>query len=220
MKIDTHIHTFASADCLVHPAQVIKVAKQKGLDRICITDHNSIKGALMAYDIDPELVIVGEEIRTTEGEILAFFVTEWVPPRLSPQETLSRLRAQGAVISLSHPFDPHRDHWSEQTLREILPMLDAIEGFNARTLRKSYNQAAQEFATYHRCPMTAGSDAHTRREIGAAYMEIPSFTTAAEFRANLAQATLHGQRSPKRVHLYSTLNTWRRRLHLTRVQKL
>jgi predicted metal-dependent phosphoesterase TrpH len=215
LKVDLHMHTCVSKDGVLHPAEVIKIAKRKGLDRICITDHNSIEGALVAKALDPEFVIVGEEILTTHGEILAFFVQEWVPPYLSHQETLDRLTGQGAVISVSHPFDRHRNQpWTAPLLEAILPRLDAIEGFNARAIHAKDNEKAKNFAIAHDLPMTAGSDAHTGLEIGAAYLEMAVFTTAQEFRAGLPQARIQGRLSPAWVHLFSTINKWRGRLGL------
>jgi predicted metal-dependent phosphoesterase TrpH len=215
-KVDLHLHTCASKDGALHPAKVIQVAKERGLDRICITDHNTIDGALVAQKIDPEFVIVGEEILIDRGcEILAFFVREWVPPGLSTQETIDRLQSQGAVISISHPFDRHRNQpWEEAWLEELLPRLDAIEVFNARTIHAEDNEKAGAFAATHQVPTTAGSDAHTAMEIGAAYLELPAFANAAEFRASLPQATIHGHLSPAWVHFFSTINTWRSRLGL------
>lgn len=209
-KVDLHMHTCVSKDGALHPADVIKIAKQRGLDRICITDHNRIDGALAGQAIDPDFVIVGEEILTEHGEILAFFVSEQVPPRLSHQETLDRLEAQGAVISVSHPFDRHRNQpWTEALLAAIAPRLDAIEGFNARSIHSSDNDKALAFASAHNLPITAGSDAHTGREIGAAYLEMPVFAGAQEFRANLPQAKVRGQLSPGWVHLFSMINQLR-----------
>jgi predicted metal-dependent phosphoesterase TrpH len=215
IKVDLHMHTCASKDGSVQPADLIKIAKARGLDRICITDHNTIAGALIAKEIDPDFVIVGEEILTANGEeILAFFVSEWVPPHLSHQQTLDRLEAQGAVISISHPFDRHRNQaWTEATLKAILARLDAIEGFNARASDKD-NQKAKSFALAHNLAMTAGSDAHVGLEVGAAYLEMPAFVTPQEFRAALPQATIGGRLSPVWVHLFSALNRWRGRLGL------
>lgn len=216
IKVDTHMHTCVSKDGALHPARVVEIAKSKGLDRICITDHNSIDGALVAHGIDPQFVIVGEEIMTEQGtEILAFYVNEWVPPRLSAEEIIDRLAAQGAVISVSHPFDPHRNQtWTEESLTAILPRIDAIESFNARTLRARDNDRAKAFAAAHNLPATAGSDAHSAMEIGVAYLEMPVFATAEEFRTGLSQAKICGQLSPAWVHLFSLLNTWRGRLGL------
>lgn len=214
LKVDLHMHTCASRDGVLHPADVIRVAKLRGLDRICITDHNTLDGALAAHRLDPEFVIIGEEILTEYGEILAFFVSEWVPPRLSPQETLKRLQAQGAVISVSHPFDRHRSGWTERMLETMLPQLDAIEAFNARALLPRYNERARAFATAHALSTTAGSDAHTAMEIGAAYLEMPGFCTAAEFRAGLSQARTYGRLTPAWIHFLSRVNTWRGRFGL------
>lgn len=215
IKVDLHLHTCVSKDAALHPAQVIRVAKARSLDKICITDHNSIDGALVAYELDPEFVIVGEEILTEHGEILAFFVSEWVPPRLSHQETIDRLKAQGAVISVSHPFDRHRNQpWTEELLMAIAPQIDAIESFNARAIHAEDNDKAKAFAKAHNLPTTAGSDAHIALEIGAAYLELPAFTTAPELRAALPQATIHGHLSPAWVHIFSTVNKWRGRLGL------
>lgn len=213
LKIDLHIHTCASKDAALHPATVIEAAKRRGLDRICITDHNSIEGALVGREIDPDFVIVGEEILTEHGEILAFFVSEWVPPGLSHRETIDRLKDQGAVISVSHPFDRHRNQpWTGDMLAAIADQVDAIETFNARAIHAEDNRKAQEFAAAFNLAGTAGSDAHSAMEIGAAYLELPAFTTAVGFRSALPQAIIHGQLSPAWVHALSRLNYWRHRL--------
>jgi predicted metal-dependent phosphoesterase TrpH len=213
-KVDLHLHTCASKDCATRPADVVQIAKTKGLDRICITDHNSIDGALAAQAIDPDFVIVGEEILTEfGGEILAFFVSEWIPPRLPHREIIERLKDQGAVISISHPFDRHRNRpWSEALLEEILTDIDAIETFNARAMHAEDNEKAKRFAAKHHLSATAGSDAHSGMEIGAAYVEMPAFGSAQEFRTGLKQATIHGQLSPVWVHLFSTVSKWRGKL--------
>lgn len=214
IKIDLHLHTAASFDCSTHPSQVIRQAKRRGLNRICITDHNRIAGADLAQQIDPDFVIMGEEILTTEGEILAFFVKERVPPRLSPQETVLALKEQGAVISLSHPFDPYRQHWSLETIEALLPDIDAVEGFNARCINRHINEQAMRFAAERGVAVTAGSDAHTVREVGMAYLEMPCFSTAAEFRAALSQATICGHYTPNWSKLMSTFNNIRGRVGL------
>ncbi len=128
LSVEFHCHTYASKDSLTRPADLVKAARRKGLDRLVITDHNSIAGALESRAIDPQLVIVGEEIMTTKGEILAAYVQEEIPALLSPQETIRRLKEQGAFISVSHPFDEMRaGGWQESDLLEIVPFVDAIE---------------------------------------------------------------------------------------------
>src|SRR5215471_14927906 len=108
LSVEFHCHTNVSKDSLTRPADLVAAARRKGIDRLIITDHNTTAGARTAQALDPELVIVGEEIMTTKGEILAAFVTEEIPPYLSPAKTIQRLKEQGAFISVSHPFDKLR----------------------------------------------------------------------------------------------------------------
>ncbi|MEM5776297.1 MAG: PHP domain-containing protein, partial [Anaerolineaceae bacterium] len=131
IRVDSHNHTHYSPDSLTTPAELIAAARKAHLDRVAVTDHNAIKGALEAHKLAPELVIVGEEVMTTIGELLALFVKDYIPPFLSPLETISRLRQQGAFISVSHPFDPTRSGWSLADMEELVPLVDAIEVFNA-----------------------------------------------------------------------------------------
>ncbi len=133
LRVEFHCHTLYSKDSLTSPKRLVKICRRKGIDRVVVTDHNSIAGARAAQALDPELVIVGEEILTTRGEILAAYVMEEVPAGLSPPETNHILKEQGAFISVSHPFDIYRGgHWDEADLLEILPDVDAIEVFNSR----------------------------------------------------------------------------------------
>jgi len=120
--IEFHCHTVFSKDSLTSPQKLVEVCRRKQIDRVIITDHNTIAGALAAQALDPQRVIIGEEIMTTRGEILAAFVTDEIPAKLSPQETILRLREQNAFISVSHPFDEWRSGgWQETDLLEILP---------------------------------------------------------------------------------------------------
>ena len=199
-----HCHTIFSKDSLTKPENLVHVARQKGIQRLIVTDHNSIAGALRAKEIDPELVIVGEEIMTTRGEILAAFVTEEIPAQLTPHETIRRLRDQGAFISVSHPFDVHRNgHWDLPDLLEILPLVDAIETFNARCMNPAFNTRAQAFAQQHNTPGTVGSDAHTAYELGTATLTLEHFTSGDELRGVIRQAQAHNKLSSPLIHITS-----------------
>src|SRR3990172_3631865 len=135
ISVEFHCHTIYSKDSLTHPEILVSACRRKEIDRVVVTDHNTIKGAQAARALAPELVIVGEEVMTTQGEILAAFVTEEIPPGLSPQETIRRLKDKNAFISVSHPFDRLRSGgWREEHLLEILPLVDAIEVYNSRCL--------------------------------------------------------------------------------------
>ena len=194
-KVDLHSHTIYSVDCLTKTAAHLARAQEIGLDRLAVTEHNRLDGALAAKALDPDLVIVGEEIKTTEGEIIAYFVSEEVQRALSPQETIDRLRDQGAVISIPHPLDSLRNSaMGLESVLSIIDDIDALEVLNARCIHPNDNDAAAVLAAEHGKLATAGSDAHTTGEIGQCYLDMPSFEDNAEsFLASLRQATPHGE---------------------------
>jgi predicted metal-dependent phosphoesterase TrpH len=212
-NVELHCHTFRSKDSLASPQALIEVCRRRGIDRLAVTDHNTIRGAREAAELAPELIIIGEEILTTEGELLGYFMTEEVPPRLSPQETIDRLRSQGAVISVSHPYDYARQGaWREEVLRPLLHQLDALEAFNARTYSTGPNERAAALARAAGLPGLAGSDAHAPFEVGRGLTLLEPFVDAATFRGALATARLVTRRSPPWVHLVSRYAVLRKRL--------
>jgi predicted metal-dependent phosphoesterase TrpH len=182
----------------------VQACRRKGIDRVIVTDHNSIAGARAAQALDPELVIVGEEILTTGGELLAAFVTEEVPAGLSPREAIRRLKDQGAFISVSHPFDIYRGgHWDEADLLEILPEVDAIETFNSRCWKPEFNDQAQAFAQQHNIPGTVGSDAHATLELGRSLLMLEQFEGPEELRAVIRRGVPQTRWSPPWFHFIS-----------------
>ena len=211
ISIDFHTHTSVSKDSLTTPEKLVAVMNRKGLDRVVVTDHNSIAGALAAHTLDSERIIVGEEIMTTKGEILGAFVTEEIPRGLSPKETIHRLHEQGAFISVAHPFDSWRNGaWKMEDLLEIIPLVDAIEVFNARCTASLENQRAAEFAQQQNLPGTAGSDAHAAFELGKARLVVPQFANPEELRKVIPQGQVKGGLSPFWVHFVSFYARWRK----------
>lgn len=204
LKVDFHCHTYHSPDSLTTIDDLIRNIKKRGLDRVVVTDHNCLAGAQEAHNAAPDLIIVGEEVQTSEGEFLAAFVTREVPKGLEPMEAYKRLRDQGAFISVSHPFDPQRSGWSNKSLLEIAPIVDAIEVFNARVLDMTMNLKAEEFARAHNLSGTAGSDGHHPSEVGRAYSILPDFSNADELRSVINQAVSAGRLSSPLVHFYSS----------------
>ena len=214
LRVDFHTHTIFSPDSLTTPEKLIYVARRKGLNRVVVTDHNTIEGALCCKAFDPERIIVGEEIMTTDGEILAAYVTEEIPAGLSPIETIQRLKEQGAFISISHPFDEYRKgHWKVNTLLNILPHVDAIETFNARCVLAKFNSRAQDFAEEHGIPGTCGSDAHAAFELGRGSLLLPLFHDTDSLKTALSESVIPRviQSSPF-VHFTSRYAVWRKAL--------
>ena len=213
-KVDLHTHTIYSKDCLTQTAKLVEQARRIGLQKVAVTEHNRLDGALVAKAMAPDLIIVGEEIKTTHGEIIAYFVKEEVPRGLSPQETIARLRDQGAVISIPHPLDSVRGSAMRlATVLTVIEQVDALEVLNARCVLGRDNLAAAALAQAHGKLVTAGSDAHTPAELGRCYLEMPPFEdNGASFLAALAQAKVGGIISPFWPHFASTYAKWRKRL--------
>jgi len=213
LRVEFHCHTVYSKDSLTTPKRLVEACYRKGIDRVVVTDHNSIAGAREAQALDPELVIVGEEIKTTRGELLAAFVTDEVPAGLSPKETIHRLKEQGAFISVSHPFDIFRSgHWDEQDLLEILPDVDAIEVFNSRCWSPEYNRMAREFAEEYNIPGTVGSDAHAALELGRSVLLLEQFQSPDEMRGVIRNGIPKVRWSPPWFHLISRFAVFRKGL--------
>jgi predicted metal-dependent phosphoesterase TrpH len=197
LRVEFHSHTSASPDSLTTPEKFAAACRRKGIDRVVITDHNTIRGARAAQQLAPELVIVGEEIMTQQGELLAAFVSHEVPRGLPAPEAVRLLREQGAFISVSHPFDVTRSgHWRLPDLLAIVPLVDAVEIFNARCLSVKFNERARRFAAQHGLAGTAGSDAHTAAELGNAVMRLPAFEDAQGLRLSLREAQYELNRAP------------------------
>jgi predicted metal-dependent phosphoesterase TrpH len=213
-KVDLHTHTIYSKDSLTRTQALIDRARALGLDRIAVTEHNRLDGALAAKRLAPDLVIVGEEIKTTRGELIAYFVREEVPKGLTPQETIKRLRDQGAVISIPHPLDSvRRSAMGRAAVLEIIDLVDAVEVLNARCVRRGDNDAALLLAQEHGKLITAGSDAHVPAEVGHCYVEMPPFEDdPASFLAALRDARACGAVSPFWPHLASTWAKVRKRI--------
>jgi dephospho-CoA kinase len=203
-RVDLHMHTSASRDCRSAPADVVARARAIGLDRIAITDHDQIEGAFAARELDPDLVIVGEEVRTAEGlDLIGLWLTEWIPPGGSFREVADAIHAQGGVVYLPHPFDARRGGEAE-FFEGVVDRVDVVETFNARIHDERRNERAAAWARRHRLPAGGGSDAHTLGEIGRARVKLPPFDGPATFLAALEEGVVEGRSSSPLVHLAST----------------
>jgi predicted metal-dependent phosphoesterase TrpH len=205
-RVELHCHTRASFDSLSRPEDIIRACREKGIDRIAITDHNTMAGIAAVQALAPDLVIPAEEIKTEEGELIGWYMTGEIPRGLPLQETIDRLKAQGAVIGVPHPLDSLRmgSALGRESLMKVIDQVDALEALNARCLRRGDNEEARAIAKAHGKLMTAGSDAHTAREIGAAIVVMPPFHNAESFRQSLASARIEGRLSGGHVRFYST----------------
>lgn len=172
--VDLHCHTRASFDCLSAPGAVVKAAGERGLTHLAITDHDRIDGALEARELAPAglTVMVGEEVKTADGDLICLFLERAIPPGLSVAETIAAARDQGGLVGIPHPFDRLRGSLlREERLAVLGDRVDWVETHNARVIGQG-NQRAAEFATERGLPGVAVSDAHSILEIGVAYSRL------------------------------------------------
>lgn len=212
-EVDLHMHTSASHDCLSEPADVVAAAREAGLDRIAVTDHDEIEGALAARSIDASLVIVGEEVRTAEGlDLIGLFLHRRIAPGATFRQTAEAIRAQGGLVYAPHPFDHFRGT-DETFLDGVADCVDAVEGFNARVHDDAANRRARRWAESQGLPVGAGSDAHLLGEIGRGRVVLPPFEeSSGALLASLRRGRIVGDSSGLWVHLGSTWAKIRNRL--------
>ena len=204
MKADLHIHTKYSLDCDTSLEQIISRCEEIGINCIAIADHGTVEGALKIQDIAPFPVIVAEEILTPHGEIMGMFLEEGISSGLSAGETISRIKAQGGLVCIPHPFCMFRaSALDTNILEEIIEQVDIIEVFNARSLLHRSSAKAQIFAQKYGIPGSAGSDAHTPCEIGNGYVEMPQFNGKDDFLDALVEGRVFGHRTNPLVHINS-----------------
>lgn len=215
MRVDLHMHTRASFDCLCDPERVLAAARGRGVDRIAITDHNEIAAALALHERHPDAVIVGEEVKTAEGvDVIGLFLTELIPKGTPALETCRRIHDQGGIVYVPHPFVGGKGGGGA-ILDVIEEHVDAIEGFNARVHLQRLNDRAVSWAEARAIPLGAGSDAHTLREVGRAWVETGDFPMTPEgLLEALRRGSIHGRFSSWAVHGASTWAKIHKRLGL------
>ncbi len=213
IKVDMHCHTRLSRDSLNDPRRLVMAAADRGMGALCVTDHNGLANALALSRMDdlPIKVIPSEEVKSSEGEIIGYFLSELVPKGLSPEETVRRIKDQGGLVAVPHPFDSLRTASRLKTpaLDRLVQagMVDILEVFNARSVKAEDNDRALRYARKHNLAMSAGSDAHTLREVGRTYVEVPPFDTPEEFLAALRVGKINGNLSSRLIHIGSTFAT-------------
>lgn len=207
-----HTHSEASPDSRTPIAEQARAVRAAGIDVICATDHNTIDGALALREIaDGFRVVVGEEISSRDGEIIGLFLERAVPRDLSGEETIARIREQGGLVIVPHPFSINRRYRMRRaSLDRLRDKVDAIEVFNAREAIFLNNRSAAAYARKHGITGAAGSDAHRAVEVGRAYVEMPAFAGREDFLAALRQGIVHGRLSGTTAHVFTRYDRFRK----------
>ena len=192
IKADFHVHTSFSRRVTASPEDMYAAAREKGLGKIAVTDHNTIKGALRLAENDPDFIIVGEEITWADrGEIIGLFMKEAIPEGKSAAYTLDALHEQNAFVFIPHPFAPFHFFCPPGNILKMADRIDAVEIRNGRNFR-ILNACAAAFCSLSKIQGICGSDAHLQKNVGRAGMLIPDFSTADELRKSIKKARPFG----------------------------
>jgi predicted metal-dependent phosphoesterase TrpH len=204
MLIDLHVHSHHTRGCTLAPRDVLRRAKEAGLDGVAFTDLNTLDGVEEIRAAGREegiLALAGVEIATDRGHYLCFFPDpSKVPP--PPQifgsatpwpvrEVLEKVRELGGVVVAAHPYDKSIERPSGDFVF-TLDGLSAIEGLNGRR-KPAANDLAVEAADHMNLPCVAGSDAQgSLDEIGkAATLFRDPVTSEADVVAQIRAATVY-----------------------------
>jgi len=187
LRVDLHLHSHFSHDGKSSLQQLIDRAHECRLDRLALTDHNTIEGALSFVRAAPELAIAGEEAKTLEGEVIGLFITSRVPPFLAPEEAMDLIHGMGGLVYLPHPLDRYRAHYSEHRIAELAPRIDIIETYNP-WCEADANRAAARLAEELGKVTATGSDSHSAEELGRSWMEMEEYRDPDDFLDKLRYA--------------------------------
>ncbi len=214
MKLDLHVHTKYSFDCLCSPSKILQKAKDRGLDGIAITDHNNAEGWQNAIQAAKKLkmqLILGEEIKCKEGvELIGLFLKKEIKSDYYNQNSfahiLKEIKKQNGIAILAHPFE--KKHSFEE-IKNYAKKVDAIEILNSRRTRNKNKKAFLLYKKLKNKAASAGSDAHSLSEVGKAYTECEA-KNLKEFKEGILKrrTIAKGKLSSRTVHLTSTFSSW------------
>ena len=187
LRVDLHLHSDYSHDGKSSLAQLIERAHECGLDRLALTDHNTVEGALELTRIAPELAIAGEEAKTMEGEVIGLFITGRIPPFLPAERAMDLVHSMGGLVYVPHPLDRNRSHFSPHRLVALADRIDIVETYNP-WCDAAANQAAARLAEEMGKVLATGSDAHAAEELGRSWMEMEDYDSVQDFLEKLRAA--------------------------------
>lgn len=207
IRIDLHTHSTGSRDGGITFEQYRTLLDDNSLDYIAITDHDSIAQARHMHDMLGEQIIIGEEISTTEGDLIGLYLEKPVPAGLSAKKTVRLIKEQNGLVYLPHPFETIRHGLDEVTMDDIADDVDIVETCNGRAFVQNRSERALLWAKLNQKPATASSDAHGIKGIGATYTTIQAAPTRANLLKLLERARLTYRKPPKVSLLYPKYHT-------------
>jgi predicted metal-dependent phosphoesterase TrpH len=207
-----HTHSTTSPDGGITASQYHRAILGGLLDCVAITDHNRIDLALELHRELGDRIIVGEEIMSSQGEIIGLYLQKPVEAGLSAQETIQRIRAQDGLVYIPHPFETVRKGLHPAILEELADMIDIVEICNGRALLQNRSAQAVVWIKLNRTAGAASSDAHGYRGLGRTYTDLRDKPTRENLVDLLATATPITNRPGMRALLYPKYHRLRKRV--------
>lgn len=198
MKIEIHVHTRYSKDSMMPFWAIYLKCIVSGIDAIAITDHNNIDGAIEFKRFCEKRkrkiqVIIGEEIFSSQGEIIGLYLSDYIKPGLSASETIKKIKDQNGVVCVPHPYDIKRQKTvlEDTAIAENREFIDCVEVHNGRNISLDYDAQQQCIANKYGLTPIVGSDAHTIIELGRNYIEVTMLPlTPKDFKNTITDAEL------------------------------
>ena len=208
IRLETHCHTKYSKDSMLPFSLLYLKCRLCHIDWIAITEHNNTQGAVEFKKYCEKKknklhVIIGEEIMTSDGEVIGLYLKDEIPSGLSCEETMDRIQEQGGIVYVPHPYDEKRAKTvlKEECIRNNRSKIDCIECYNGRNILDRYELKQTEIAKKNGLKSVIGSDAHTVFEIGRNYMIVDCMPDSSEnFRRALDGITFHKKKCLKFCH--------------------
>jgi predicted metal-dependent phosphoesterase TrpH len=211
-KVDLHTHSSTSPDGGITATQYKKAFDSGLLDAIAITDHNDVSMALQLHQELGDRIIIGEEIMTTQGEIVGLFLTKRVPAGLNPHDTVKHIKDQGGIVYIPHPFETFRKGMAPHVLEEIADFVDIIEVCNGRAFLQNRSAQAVVWARLNQKDSAASSDAHGYKGLGRTYSDLSELPTRDNLLSLLDTAVLRTRNPSVRALLYPKYHRFRKKI--------
>ncbi|QIO23446.1 PHP domain-containing protein [Haloarcula sp. JP-L23] len=218
LSVELHTHSALSHDGRDPVELLLAQAEAVGLDALAVTDHDELDASLEAAELAPEYGLVGipgMEVTCAAGHVLALGIHSPVSAGLSFAETLDRIRDQGGLAVVPHPFQESRHGVLEHISKDELATADAIEVYNSRLLTGRSNRQAERFARRRGLPMTAGSDAHIAEMVGQAVTKVDTDERSVDAildAVGKGRTTVEGERTPWRISFRQAAGGAKRRV--------
>jgi hypothetical protein len=205
-KIDLHTHSTASPDGGISHDHYKKALLSGVVDCVAITDHGTVDFALKLKAELKEMIIVGQEIMTSYGEIIGLFLKSTIPSNLTPMDTIRLIKEQGGLVYIPHPLKNLRHGLQINILEELIDYIDIVEIGNGRSVFQNRYSQIMVWANLNHIAVAASSDAHGSPSLGHTYTSLSEIPTREDLLKLLSKGIPIVKRPSIRALLYPKFN--------------